>query len=163
MYTYVPGYKGRIYMADNAILPKTKKAITKSEFMAKVQKYTRAVYLSRSYYEMIKAVETFTKHCPLVKTLAKAAAWKNAFKGTGAYYTMDNMIKFHGCKFTVEDNNGNKTTLDMDKSLRYLEMKTADYQNEYYRLYALMRKFIEDNNFTYSDTPVDEYELKNYG
>ena len=50
----------------------------------------------------------------------------------------------------------------MEDSLKLLEAKTAEYRTEYYRLYALMRQFVSDNNFTYDSIPVDSYHLPKY-
>ena len=48
---------------------------------------------------MYNLVTNFIKKYPMDIRLMKSEAWKNAFKGAGAYYTMDNMIKFHSCNF----------------------------------------------------------------
>ena len=70
-----------------------------------------------------------------------ADAWMDAYKGAGAYYTMQNMIRFHGC--LVRDDKGR--ILSKDKSLKYLEDKADEYKSEGWRLFGVMKKLIEDN------------------
>ena len=160
MYVDIPGFKKRVYLEPNPLAPNSHNKrgyTTVKELTDMVSRLSYKITKSNTYYQQQKAVEIFMKNCPLVKTFAKDSAWKNAFKGSGAYYTMDNMIKFHDCGFFI---NGQK--LPMTESLKYLEQKTTEYFGEYYRLYALMRQFVSDNNFQYSDVPIDDYNLPNY-
>ncbi len=71
---------------------------------------------------------------------AQSSAWMDAYKGAGAYFTMKNMILFHGCKFY---NDGK--WMDKKESLKYLEQKAEEYKGEGWRLFGLMKKFISDN------------------
>ena len=159
MYVTIPGYNKKIYLDDNPLYTNKEKSITYNEFMTMVYKHVDRICNNRpqDYYHLHQRVEQFMKSCPLIKTFAKSSEWKNAFKGSGAYYTMDNMIKFHNCHFHIGDK-----ILTMNESLSYLEQKTKEYTSEYYRLYALMRQFVSDNNFTYANIPVDNYHLPKY-
>lgn len=134
----------RIYLSPYANITDVKH-MTYANFKAMVHSQVERILACDSYNRLYYTVLDFTKKCPMHVPLMKASAWKNAFKGAGAYYTMDNMIKFHNCNFIVS---GNKVTTQ--QSLHMLENKTIEYRNEYYRLYALMQQFIDDNNFDYT-------------
>lgn len=72
-------------------------------------------------------------------------AWFNAYKGNGAYYTMQNMIMFHNCY--IHDEYGRK--LSTIESLEYISSKLEEYKGEGWKYVAMMRKLIKDNNFTF--------------
>ncbi len=67
--------------------------------------------------------------------------FKDAYKGAGAYFTMKNLLLFHGATFK----NG-CVKLSQTKSLRLLEDKAAEYSDEGWRLFGLMKKLISDSN-----------------
>ena len=74
----------------------------------------------------------------------KSKAWINAFKANGAYYTMDNMIKFHGCRFK----NDMSEMLSLDESLSELKKSVETCRpTEFYKLFGLMKEFIEYNEY----------------
>lgn len=133
----------KIYLANDANITDIKHT-TYSTFTQLVHEQVHRILTCDNYNELYYVVKNFMKKCPLNVPLMKSSAWKNAFKGAGAYYTMDNMIKFHDCNFIVS---GKKVTTQ--QSLHMLENKTIEYRNEYYKLYALMKQFVKDNNFDY--------------
>lgn len=42
---------------------------------------------ANTYWQMEKAIDTFMATCPMHLKMPKPHAWKNAFKGAGAYYS----------------------------------------------------------------------------
>lgn len=70
-----------------------------------------------------------------------SAAFKDAYKGVGAYYTMKNLILYHGAAFK----NG-CVKMSQPKSLQLLEEKAAAYEGEGWRLFGVMKKLINDSN-----------------
>lgn len=69
--------------------------------------------------------------------------WVNAYKGAGAFFTMQNLIRFHGC--TLIDNYGKRQ--DKYQSLAFLTAKAEAYKNgEGWRLLAVLKKMLDDNN-----------------
>lgn len=69
-------------------------------------------------------------------------AWVDAYKGTGAFYTMQNLIRFHGC--TLVDERGRR--LDKHKSLAYLADKAEEYcDGDGWRMLAMLKKMLDDN------------------
>lgn len=71
------------------------------------------------------------------------AAWLDAYKGSGAFFTMQNMIRFHNC--VIIDDNGK--TLGKNASLAFLNKKAKLYENrEGWRLIGMLKKMLDDNN-----------------
>lgn len=127
-------------------------------FWNEIEKNIENIDNANDYPSMVKALETFMKECPLSMKMPKPEAWKNAFKGAGAYYTMDNMIKFHNCRWF--DYNNNKF-LSLQKSLQLLEEETNKHKHEYYKLYAVMCDFVKYNNFDFEKRMEEIYSEKN--
>lgn len=94
---------------------------------------------------------------PLPKETPKAAAWKSAFKGEGAYYTLQNLVMFHGLRVRYEDS--------AEQSMDYVEELTNMYarSGEWYKLFAFMKKLIEDNNYDFYKDMAHKYGRKYYG
>lgn len=70
-------------------------------------------------------------------------AWIDAFKGSGAFFTMQNLIRFHNCM--AVDDTGKR--LDKYQSLVLLSAKAESYKNgEGWRLLAALKKMLSDNN-----------------
>lgn len=71
-----------------------------------------------------------------------AQAFKDAYKGSGAYFTMKNLILFHGASFK----NG-CIKLGQKKSMSMLENKANEYatSQEGWRLFGVMKKLIADS------------------
>lgn len=72
----------------------------------------------------------------------QSSAWIDAYKGSGAFFTMQNMIRFHDCK-AVNDS-GKK--LSKSASLTFLNKKAEEYKNEGWRLIGLLKKMLDDND-----------------
>lgn len=69
--------------------------------------------------------------------------WLNAYKGAGAFFTMQNLIRFHGC--TAINDRGRR--LDKYQSLAFLTAKAEAYKDgEGWRLLAVLKKMLDDNN-----------------
>lgn len=63
--------------------------------------------------------------------------FKDAYKGAGAYYTLKNLILFHGCVFPGMTKEG---------SMRHLEMLAGDVYMEGYKLLGVLKEFLANNN-----------------
>ena len=72
----------------------------------------------------------------------QCAAWIDAYKGAGAFFTMQNLIRYHKCRFSIE------TGSKMSKNDSYLTLKglANDYTGEGWRLIGVLRQFLKDNN-----------------
>lgn len=72
----------------------------------------------------------------------QCARWKDAYKGAGAYFTMQNLLRFHGAKFPKDNDfyQRGKSGLEM------LDAAAEVYWDEGWRLFGLMKQMIEENN-----------------
>ena len=67
--------------------------------------------------------------------------FKDSYKGAGAFFTMKNMILFHGCRFRNERGR----FMSQHNSENLLYAKAEEYKTEGWRLFGLMKKLIADN------------------
>lgn len=90
-------------------------------------------------YEEVKKFDDLRvrlSHAPQCK------AWIDAYKGSGAFYTMQNLICFHGC--TLIDDFGMR--LDKYRSLDFLSLQADRYKDgEGWRMLAMLKKMLADN------------------
>lgn len=94
--------------------------------------------------ELLNAVSYFYKLIKktwLQRDTQMSLVFKDSYKGAGAYFTMRNMILFHGARFY--DDNEHPTT--QQQSLKILESKAEEYKNEGWRLFGVMKQLISDN------------------
>lgn len=70
-------------------------------------------------------------------------AFIEAYKAQGATWLMDSFIRFQN--FRLQDDNG--IWLNTDDSLSFLWIKARQYKGEGWRMWGLMKKFLDDNNF----------------
>jgi hypothetical protein len=110
---------------------------------------------SKSYAEMYRFLEKFMRNVvKLPYDTPKSKDWIDAYKGAGAYYTLKNLVMFHECYIDAEGYRMVKR-----EAVSYLEDMLDEYQGEYYRMFALMKKVIEDNNFNFT---ARMYEISAY-
>ena len=72
----------------------------------------------------------------------QCAVWIDAYKGAGAFFTMQNMIRYHGCVTVLEQ--GQK--LSKNGSYIWLKGMADQYKNEGWRMLGALRKFLKDNH-----------------
>ena len=113
---------------------------------------SRIKYAS-SYNEIYKIVKTFMKKMIAVpyKT-PKSKAWIDAYKGEGAFYTLKNLVMFHGCGIEV---NGHMVYGAAAASI--LNKRLNEYKGEGWRMFALMKKVIADNGFDFKAKMAEIY------
>lgn len=72
----------------------------------------------------------------------QSTAWKDAYKGMGAYATMQNLLRFHGCTFPTDNS---FYTVGMT-GLQMLESAAVTYSDgEGWRLFGLMKQMLAEN------------------
>lgn len=114
-------------------------------------------YITYAEGSLYWTLRTFCSHMyKLPDNTPKCKEWKDAFKGEGSYYTLMNLVKFHGCK--VPDATGDMMSLM--ESLIDVEGAVAEYKGEYYKLFAFMKQVIEDNNFNFNKRMQELYPEK---
>ena len=70
----------------------------------------------------------------------KCATWKDAFKGSGAYYSLLNLVRFHNVVIEDYDNK-------YESEIILHELLDGEYKNEVWRFHQLLVDTIEYNNF----------------
>ena len=104
----------------------------------------RKMYDSNTYKEVYDAVHEFNKKRKhLAWDTKQADAFITAYKGSGSYYTMRNLIMFHGARFLK---NGRK--MSETDSLKELESKAKLYDEEGWRMLGVLKQLIKDNNIS---------------
>lgn len=111
------------------------------------------MYAKDTYEDVYKAVKKFNK-------IRKHLAWKtkqsdafiNAYKGSGSYYTMRNLIMFHGARFK----NGSRKMSEA-KSLDKLDKLALEYSNEGWRMLGVLKQLIKDNGISVQGK-IDEWK-----
>jgi len=92
--------------------------------------------------KLYEAVRDFWRAAPKrTGMFTQCAAWKDAYKGMGAYATMQNLLRFHGCTFPM-DNGFYEPGLS---GLQMLENAAEHYYDEGWRLFGLMKQMLEEN------------------
>ena len=104
----------------------------------------RKMYDSNTYKEVYDAVHEFNKKRKhLAWETKQADAFITAYKGSGSYYTMRNLIMFHGARFLK---NGRK--MSETDSLKELESKANLYDEDGWRMLGVLKQLIKDNNIS---------------
>ena len=100
---------------------------------------------ARNYIEIYKIVSDFTnKMISVPYNTPKSKAWIDAYKGEGAFYTLKNLVMFHDCGIDIDG-----TMVYGLAAVSYLNRRLKEYQGEEWRMFALMKKVIADNNFDF--------------
>lgn len=88
--------------------------------------------------ELYTAMRKFRQCIPHVTELGfqQCREWQDAFKGSGAYFTMRNLIMFHGCNYVGCGN--------YDESLRELDKYAT--RCEGYELLGALKRMLRQNN-----------------
>ena len=113
---------------------------------APVRNYIYRVRAAKNYAEVHKILCEFTNKRRFIKLpydTPKSKAWIDAYKGSGAYFTIKNMVLFNGCNFFTND--GYLLYTESIGKANYLKEKLDEYKGEGWRMFALMKKVIKDN------------------
>lgn len=111
------------------------------------------VKFARNYNEIYKAVKTFmSKMVTVPYTTTKCKEWIDAYKGEGAFYTLKNLVMFHGCGIIVGYN-----MIYGTEAVKVLNERLYQYKGEGWRMFALMKKVIADNNFDFKKRMSEIY------
>lgn len=115
------------------------------EVIAPYRRKASQIKFSKDYRECEKYLREFTS---MIHTHGfgneKMPTWIECFKGAGAYYTLQNMVLYHGCKLVAAYSN--ETYKGMDAYV-YMKIDLKDYLN--YEWVGLLRATIKANNFTF--------------
>ena len=117
---------------------------------APVRAHIYRVKYAKNYTEIYNALAVFMRsYIKLPHDTPKSKVWIDTYKGEGAYYTLKNLVMFHGCKIYNDYNFptfGEGSTISY---VKFLNSKLDEYKGEGWRMFALMKKVIADNNFDF--------------
>ena len=106
-----------------------------------------------SYAEIYRIVIFFMRNMISVSyDTPKSKAWIDAYKGEGAFYTLKNLVMFHGCGIEV-----NGHMVYGAPAVSVLNKKLNEYKGEGWRMFALMKKVIADNKFDFKKRMSEIY------
>ena len=86
----------------------------------------------------------------------QCARWKDAYKGAGAYFTMQNLLRFHGAKFPKDNGFYERGVSGLEMLDRAAEL----YWDEGWRLFGLMKQMIEENHIDIEKKRAEWREAK---
>lgn len=111
------------------------------------------VQIARNYNEIYRFVKDFMNRMITVPYYTtKSKDWIDAYKGEGAFYTLKNLVMFHGCGIMVGYNMVYGT-----EAVKVLNERLYEYKGEGWRMFALMKKVIADNNFDFQKRMSEIY------
>ncbi len=101
--------------------------------------------------EMYRIVYSFNRMRKRLSSDTKQSyAFIYAYKGSGAYFTMRNLIMFHGARF-------NK--MNEKKSLEYVEQKAEEYAKDGWRMMGVMKELIVNSGISIQGK-IDEWHKR---
>lgn len=91
-----------------------------------------------------KIVES--RQVKIPRNAKKCKQWKEAFKGSGAYYTVVNLILYHDVRVYSICEEG---FLNKNESLNYVEKELKKYyfEGNLWKMHYFMKKLFDDNDF----------------
>lgn len=102
------------------------------------------VAISNNYRELEASFKGFKRHLVGVgEDTPKCKEWKDAFKGKGAYVTLLNIIKWHGCRVHL---------MNTKESVVFVENLLDAYKNEPWRFHYLLKEVIKENDFNLAES-----------
>ncbi len=108
---------------------------------APLSRLARKMYDSNTYKEVYDAVHEFNKtRKHLAWNTKQSDAFISAYKGSGAYYTMRNLIMFHGARFPK----GSRKMSEAN-SLKELESKAELYDEQGWRMLGVLKQLIKES------------------
>ena len=120
------------------------------------------VVIAWNYAKIYDALKDFMNDMiKLPYNTPKSKSWVEAFKGEGAYYTLKNLVMFHGCwiwesPYAMFDVH-NQTNYKGVDAVKFIKGKLYEYQGEGYKMLALLKKVIKDNCFDFRERMYEIY------
>ena len=120
---------------------------------APLRRYINGLKYASNYNEMYRIVKNFMgEMISIPYNTPKSKAWIDAYKGEGAFYTLKNLVMFHGCGIKVD----NRFVYGA-AAVSVLNSRLREYKGEGWRMFALMKKVIADNNFDFKAKMAEIY------
>jgi len=126
-----------------------------------------AIERARNYKEIYKELKKFNDNMIKLRwDTPKCKMWIDAFKGSGAYYTLKNLTMYHGCKIIDEKINCYspyqvpRTVTEYEagvEATNFIKSKLDEYRGEGWRYMAMLKKCIADNGFSFEQKMKEIY------
>lgn len=129
-------------------------------FITPVKGIIEQIKRTSDYGEIHKLIKQFLYHKLYFKLNvdpASCAEWLDAFKGRGAFFTMQNIVRHSGVKLYKEVSYKEKYMLSREESLNYLMERLKSDKGCYYRLLGLLKASVEANDFNFYDLMKQKY------
>lgn len=115
----------------------------------------RLQFNTKTYNAIYGVLRTFINDMvKLPYNTPMSKAWVDAYKGEGAFYTLKNLIMYHDC--FIQDSDWGWSVKGAS-AMKVLNEKLDEYQGEGWRMFALMKKVIADNNFDFNKRMEEIY------
>lgn len=111
---------------------------------------------AKNYAEIYRILSKCMNKKTMIKLpykIPKSKVWIDAYKGEGAFYTLKNLVMFHDCYIKVDKFDLRTGT----EAVKYLNEKLKEYKGEGWKMFALMKKVIDDNNFNFYERMEEIY------
>lgn len=102
----------------------------------------RSASTPKALYETTQRFYKATQSNAARHRYTQCQAWVDAYKGVGAYYTMQNLLRFHDCAFPKD----NEFWKRGRSALASLAAAACRYSDEGWRMVGLLKQMIEENN-----------------
>ena len=115
-----------------------------------------AIQLSKAYKDMRKYFHMFytiaNRYKYYMKGWTKCSAWLDAYKGSGAYYSLQNMILYHECRLPG-------FSVGKEKNYKILQGMLQQYasKGEVWRMHDLLKQTINFNQFNLAES-IQKYQ-----
>lgn len=128
------GVPYKVIFGENVFVEDIQKKV-----LAPLENVMKRVQNASNTWKLFEAVRDFNKDYRKNRgwNPKQCSEWIDAYKGAGAFFTMQNLIRFHGCRFGC---------LGKDESYRELVRMANEYAGEGWRMIGVLRKFLKDNN-----------------
>lgn len=106
--------------------------------------YAHKIGASKNPQQLYEAVKRFCDHAHMnmAGAFKQYSVWKDSYKGMGAYATMQNLLRFHGCTFPKDNDFYKRGRSGLD----CLEAAAKSYEDcEGWRLFGLMKQMLDEN------------------
>ena len=128
---------------------KLRREICDYEVTYPLKHYISLMAMSSTYRDIqkhfIKFYDLASRYSYILKHSSKCSAWLDAYKGAGAFYSLQNMILYHDC-----DLPGNSSTKEKQyEGLRKM-LQSYAYHREVWKMQDLLLKTIDYNHFNLS-------------
>lgn len=117
-----------------------------------------AIGRTKNYKEMYKELKKFNDSMiKLSWDTKKCKAWIDAFKGSGSYYTLKNLVMYHTCNIYDKTGYGNNNVYAGTEAVNFIQSKLDEYKGDGWRYMAMLKKCIADNKFDFKSRMNEIY------